>query len=318
MGAVQVVGDGVVGRRVMTMVSRDASASEGPASAASGCRVAVLASGGPHAVLARQFLIGGTGVVTVGDEIEDCLHLLDLADVAESAGVPLVVGAAMSPGLSGLLVRSILSTLDTCSEIHVALHGTAGPACARGYHDSLSGWSSVWWDGRMRSAPAGSGRELLWFPEPIGPKDCYLASIASPVLLHRSLPDVNRVSVRRSARRRDRFTARLPMLREPHAEGGPGALRVELRGIDRDGRRATIVRGVADQVGTATAAVASVFAEAAARGELPAGLTLASDPISQQLGLLQRVVAKGIRVQEYTGTPALDQSARGQRILDPS
>ena len=60
------------------------------------------------------------------------------------------------------------------------------------------------------------------------------------------------ISARRSARRRDRFTARLPMLSPPHQEGGIGALRVEVRGApprrrarvpDRRCRRAGRHRG---------------------------------------------------------------------------
>ena len=80
---------------------------------------------------------------------------------------------------------------------------------------------------------------LCWFPEPVGALDCYHAEIASPVLLHHSFPEVDRIDVRRSARRRDRFTARLPMLRPPHPEGGVGALRVEVRGSAADGARIT-------------------------------------------------------------------------------
>ena len=153
----------------------------------------------------------------------------------------------------------------------------------------------------MVSAPGGGGRELLWFPEPIGPRDCYLAEIASPLLLHRALPDVRRISVRRSARRRDRFTARLPMLKAPHSEGGLGALRVEVRGVDARGDQVSLVRGVAEQVGTASAAVASVFTEAVVDGLLGPGLTLASDPVVAEHRLLHRVVARGIRLQEYSG-----------------
>ena len=299
------MGSGVVGRRVrrflddLGAIQAQSSHPIGPTAEGD---VAVLASGGSHADMAGLLLTRGVGVVTVGDDVDDCSDLVSLGDIAEANDVPLVIGAALSPGLSGLLVRSMLPELRVCSEIHIALHGTAGPACARAYHRSLSGRTSMWWDGEMKTAPGGSGRELLWFPEPVGPQDCYLAEIASPLLLHRSLPDVARISVRRSARRRDRLTARLPMMRPPHAEGRIGALRVEVRGIDHAGRRVTIVRGVAEQIGTASASVAAAFAESAAAGKLPSGLTLAGDPIVNDLGMLRRVTRRGIRVQQYSGS----------------
>ena len=301
MASIRVIGNGVVGRRVSRFIAgRDQPA--GVPRDRPGTDVVVIASGGPHASLARSALQQGVGVVTVGDETDDCCRLLELAGVAENAGVPLVVGAAMSPGLSCLLVNSMLPLFVRCTEIHIAMHGTAGPACSRAYHRSLSGRSRLWRDGEIRTAPGGSGRELLWFPEPVGSKDCYLADIASPILLQRSLPSVDRISVRRSARRIDRLTARMPMLRPPHAEGNLGALRVELRGLESNGRQRTVVWGVADQIGTISAAVASVFAEAVASGELPAGLTLAGDGVCEQLHLLRRVTARGIKLQEYDGS----------------
>ena len=130
----------------------------------------------------------------------------------------------MSPGLSGLLARHLAGQLASVDEIHVAIHGTAGPACARSYHRSLSRRSMAWHDGEWVDHLGGSGRELCWFPEPVGAKDCYRADIADPLLLHTAFPDaVSRISARRSARRRDRFTARLPMLRaRPTRRAGSG------------------------------------------------------------------------------------------------
>ena len=305
MVRIWLVGGGVVGRRVNRFLAHlHPSLLDPRRPSLDGVRpgdVAVLVSGGPHAPVAADLLRRGAAVVTAGDDPADCRNLLELEDAALAARVPLVIGAAMSPGLSGLIVRSLVGSLARCSEIHIAFHGTAGPACARTYHRSLSGQSMFWHAGEMRSAPGGSGRELLWFPEPVGPQDCYLAEIASPILLHRSLPEVERITVRRSARRRDRVTARLPMLRSPHPEGGVGALRVEVRGVDAEGRRRSLVQGVAEQVGTASAAVAATFAEAVAARELRPGISLAGDANVVNLGLLDRVLRRGVRLQEYCG-----------------
>ncbi len=307
LSRVFVVGNGIVGRRIGRMLAdADVHVHDprlDPTPAAEPGDVAVLAHPVAHAALARAFAIRGASVVTVGDGLGDTRDLLDLEHDFLDAGSTLVSGAALTPGLSGLLARQLAIGMHTVDEIHVAVHGTAGPACARDHHRSLSGRAASWRDGEWRQSMGGGGRELCWFPEPVGALDCYHAEIASPVLLHRAFPDADRIDVRRSARRRDRFTARLPMLSPPHREGAIGALRVEVRGGDDTGARVTRVLGVAEFVGTAAAAVAAVFAAAALAGELPNGVVIAGDEQLDTMTLLRRVEAAGVRLQEFTGVP---------------
>ncbi|MEJ7721753.1 MAG: hypothetical protein WKF58_15605 [Ilumatobacteraceae bacterium] len=170
-----------------------------------------------------------------------------------------------------MLARWLASELATCDEIHVATHGTAGPSCAREHHRALGSSATGWHDGTWIERRGGSGRELCWFPEPVGAYDCYRADLAEPTTLHRALPNVTRISARASATRRDRFTSWLPMLTPPHREGRVGALRAEARGARADGGRATLIAGIAERVGTASGATAAAFADAAARGRLPRG-----------------------------------------------
>ncbi len=306
-GRVFVVGDGIVGRRVGKMLA-DADVHlhdprTEPTPAAEHGDVAVLAHPVAHAPLAHAFAIRGASVVTVGDGLDDTRDLLDLDRDFVAAGSTLVIGAALTPGLSGLLARHLANGMHTVDEIHIAMHGTAGPSCARDHHRSLSGRAVSWRDGEWHQSLGGGGRELCWFPEPVGALDCFHAEIATPVLLHRSFPDVARIDVRRSARRRDRFTARLPMLSPPHREGAVGALRVEVRGGEASGARITRVLGIAEAVGTASAATAAVFAAAALSGELPIGAVITSDEHLDTTTLLRRIEAEGIRLQEFTGVP---------------
>jgi hypothetical protein len=265
--------------------------------------VVVLAQGGTHAPMVVGLLDRGLHVVTVGDSLDDSRSLLAVGEAAADNGLSLVVGAAMSPGLSGLIARHLANQLHTVDEIHIAVHGTAGPACARVHHRSLGGLSIGWHDGAWVDYVGGSGRELCWFPEPIGAKDCYRARIAAPLMLHRTFPEVDRISVRRSARRRDRFTARLPMLRPPHDEGGIGGLRVEVRGANEQGGRECLIAGVAELVGTAAAATAGAFVTALLDGSLPSGVTIAGDVALATDDLLELVQSFGVRLQEFTGVP---------------
>ena len=203
----------------------------------------------PHAQLAAEYLAAGVSVVSMSDDIADVRTLVDLDDRARRGHAVLVVGAAMSPGLSGLLIDHLWRQLDVAEEIHVATHGTAGPACAAQHHDALGDTAIGWHDGAWIERPGGSGRELNWFPEPIGAKDCYRAALPDPFLLQRMFPTASRISARVSGTRRDRLTARLPMLTPPHAAGDLGAVRVEVRGAAADGARVTVIAGASGPTG---------------------------------------------------------------------
>src|SRR3546814_1708122 len=115
---------------------------------------------------------------------------------------------------------------------------------------------------------AGSGRELCWFPDPIGAEDCYRAELPDAVLLVPHFPLVDRVTARLSATRRDRITAHLPMLRKPHPEGLVGAVRVEVRGR-RDGVQDVNVLGAPDRPAVASGAVAALRRSDEHTPELP-------------------------------------------------
>lgn len=305
--ALWIVGGGIVGNRVARMLTefdvRTHDPRVEPTPSVEPGDVAVLAHPVDHAPLARAFALRGASVVTVGDGLDDTRELMALDHEFGAAGATLVIGAALTPGLSGLLARYLSFEMAVVDEIHVAVHGTAGPACARDHHRSLSGRAVSWRDGGWRHSLGGGGRELCWFPEPVGALDCYHAEIASPVLLHHSFPEASRIDARRSATRRDRLTARLPMLSPPHREGAVGALRVEVRGSAASGARLTRILGVAELVGTASAAMAAVFAAATASNEFPAGMVVTSDADLDTVGLLDRVEAAGVRLQEFTGVP---------------
>jgi hypothetical protein len=306
---IALVGAGVVGERVAKRIevvapdARFSAVDTRGTGGISGCDVAILAHPGPHAPLAAELLADGTSVVSIGDTLDDVRAMLDLDDVASSAGRTAVVGAGMSPGLTGMLARLLVDRLESCDEIHLAAHGTAGPACARQHHLALGGMAIGFRDGAWLTRRSGAGRELCWFPEPVGAYDCYNARMPEPLLIHEAFPQVERISARMSATRRDRLTARLPMLSPPNREGGVGAVRVEVRGTDSEGGRETLIVGIAELVGTAAAATAAALAGAVVRGEVPDGVVTTGDSRLDTIGLLHVVERLGVRVQEFTGIP---------------
>ncbi|MEY2739924.1 MAG: hypothetical protein RL283_26 [Actinomycetota bacterium] len=266
------------------------------------CEAVVLATRAPQRELAVRCIGARIPAVTTSDDAGDVLALLGLDDAARAAGVALVVGAAASPGLTGLLAARLAAGMDEVDEVHVAMHGTGGPACSRQHHRALAGQSVGWHDGEWLRRPAGSGRELCWFPEPVGGRDCYRVEHPDPLVLKRAFPRAARITTRMSATRRDRLVARLPMMIPPHAEGGVGAVRVEVRGR-RGGGRGTEILGVAERVGQLAGIVAAVAAATIVRGGIGgAGARVLGAPGSPHAEMLAWVESLGVRVQEFVGS----------------
>ena len=261
----------------------------------------------PHRPVVVDAIRAGVPVVSLGDDLDDVRSIAHLDGMAREHGATVVVGAGMAPGLSGLLARMLACSLDVVDEVHVAVHGTAGPECARQHHDALGSRAYGWHDGSWVEPLGGSGRELVWFPEPIGAHDCYRAAMADPLLLQRAFPSAGRISARMSATRRDRLTARLPMLTPPHPSGDLGAVRVEVRGALADGARETVIAGAAGMTADLASAVgaATVLELLATRtGErrgVPAGVYSLADSEFESLGVLHRAASFGVTVQEFTG-----------------
>ena len=262
-------------------------------------KVVVIAGPSPHLAIARELVSSGVSVVSTSDDIADCLNLLSLSKLASTHNATLVVGAASSPGMSGLLVRQVAESFDTIDEVHVALHGTGGPECARQHHRALAGQAIGWHDGEWLRRPAGSGRELCWFPEPVGAYDCYRGELPDPLLIKRAFPQLDRVSARVSATRRDRVFSRVPMLIPPQAEGGMGGLRVEVRGMKNGGRLVDVV-GVAERVGQVAGVVAAVTADAIASSELTAiGAHVLGEDALPNKSLLAKTISAGINLHAF-------------------
>ncbi len=266
--------------------------------------VVVLASDpGNHAAQARTHLSSGTAVVSVSDSIADIRALLALHAEAVERNLTVVVGAAFAPGFSCMLAVHAASQLDSVDEIHVARLGTGGPACARQHHRALGSRSIEWHERGWRTRPAASGRELCWFPDPLGAADCYRAGLADPLLLAPAFPNAERITARLAATRRDRLTGKLPMLRPPHPEGGPGAVRVEVRGR-RGGASETVVLGVIDRPAVAAGAVCALAAVAAARGQLRRRGAGGLAELAEPLPLLTELARRGVKAAVFDGAMA--------------
>lgn len=257
---------------------------------------------GTHLAAARTAVARGQSVVSTSDDLDDVRSLLELDRQARSAGCSVVAGAGFDPGLTCLLAKHAAASFQRVDEIHIAKYGTGGPACARQHHRALGRRALDWRDGTWVPRPSGSGRELCWFPDPIGAVDCYRAALPDALLLVPAFPGVRRVTARMAATRRDRLTAGLPMLWPTHPEGGAGAVRVEVRG-ERDGVRDVVVLGAMDRPAVAAGAVAALAALWAGRGELLSTGSGGLARMVETLGFLNELHRRGVRAAAFQGDP---------------
>lgn len=249
--------------------------------------------------LARRALEAGQHVVATADGLTAVRALLDLDAEARERGLALIAGAGFSPGLSCVLARHAASRFDEVHEVHISRHGTGGPTCARQHHAALRGrgldWREYAW---VRRSP-GSGRELTFFPDPLGGLDCYRAALPDALLLVPAFPEVARVTARLAATRRDRLTSGLPMLRRPHKEGRIGGLRIEVRGRQAAAHE-TVVLGAIDRPAVAAGAVVGLTVRWILQGRIPPGaqgLATAVDPLAFLHGLAEA----GVRAAVFEG-----------------
>lgn len=274
--------------------------------------VAVLATASANQVsLARRLVEAGTAVISTADGPQHIDRLIALGPRAAANDVPLVVGAAYSPGLSTLLATHLVQGMSEVSAIRTAQFGTGGPACAREHHRAMGSSGREVHGGRLRTSRGGSGRELVWFPEPAGPADCYRAGLAEPMLLHRRFPTVDRIESRQAATRRDRLSSRLPMLRAPHAEGLVGAVWVEVRGTV-EGRVEHRTMAATGAQATGAAAMAAAFCHAVGSGDeqLRAGLEPGvNSPASiENTTSFMQALSTSVRLWTYDGSQIAGES----------
>ena len=258
--------------------------------------VVLAAASGSHVTAARHHVGRGRSVVSCSDDVDEVDGLLGLDAEAAAAGVTVIAGAAFSPGLSCVLARHAASALDRVTEVHAAMVGVGGPACAQERRRLHSHPGREWRDDRWVEVEGGSAQELVWFPDPIAARDCGRGALAEPVLLHRAIPEATLITAHAGIDRADRLLGLIPKRAPVAAEGDPGAIRVELAG-ERDGEPADIVYAVMDRpavgAGTTAALAAVAVGSTSKRGAM--GLAELVDPLE----FLSEMAVAGIRAATF-------------------
>ena len=289
-----------------------------------GVTVVASAIGGvaERAVFERA-LEAGVPAAGCADDADTVRSLLDLDDAAREAGVTLAAGCGLAPGLTDVLARHAADALDSVDEICVARAGSAGPACRSAVDRAGRGAAPEWRDGAWARHRAGTGRQLVWFPSPVGGLDCHRAASGQAALLLDAFPGLGRSSMRIASPLGPgrqlpgvRMLGHIPMVstllsgggstRRRDPDGDWGAVWVEVRG--RRGRSEEIVvYGAVDRMSFAAGAVLGVTALwLGGLGAAPVattgahGLAALVDPVP----FLGELARRGVKAAAFEGASA--------------
>jgi hypothetical protein len=248
----------------------------------------------------------GIAVASVGDRGTD---LVAVDTAARAGGARVVAGCGLAPGLSDVLARHAASALDSVDEVHVARFGVAGDSCVAATRASQRAPVLEWRDGALVTE-RGHGAELIWFPDPVGARECELVGVGIEQLVA-AVAGVRRASVRLGLPHMPRVKLPGPLAAINRGRQDPGlgwgAVRAEVWGTQGD-TRTTVVYGIIERTAVAAGTVLGVTAAWLAGalpslGELPepgaAGLGTVVTPVP----FLAELARRGVKAAAFEGVP---------------
>jgi saccharopine dehydrogenase (NAD+, L-lysine-forming) len=168
----------------------DVTNAEGAARAFAGADVVVCCAGPFHEIevsAASAAIQAGVPYVSLCDEYGVFQEVRELDESARRAGVTVVSGCGLSPGISNFLVALAADELDTIEEIEIAQARSSaeseGAATARHFLYELGAGAPVIADSRPALERSGSAPKLVYFPEPVGWIETYRAGHPEVVAL---------------------------------------------------------------------------------------------------------------------------------------
>lgn len=138
--------------------------------------------------------------VSICDDHDAAQEVLALDGHAKERGVTILTGAGWTPGLTNILAKKGAAMLDEAKKIHIAWVGALADAdgVATVLHalHIFTGDVPTFSHGRQTTVRAGSGKEIVAFPHPIGPVDVYHTGHPEPITIPRFIPGLDEVTLR--------------------------------------------------------------------------------------------------------------------------
>jgi hypothetical protein len=255
--------------------------------------------GEADAALARRAVGAGIAYASAADRDATLRSLLALDAEARTRSTSVVAGCGLAPGLTDVLARHAVGALDAVDELHVARWGVAGSESAAEARRAQREEAREWRDGELVHEKHRHG-ELIWYPDPVGARECELVAIGVELLVSAN-PGAGRVTARLGVPPTKRFTP--PGRRDPGL--GWGAVRVEAWGW-RGTARTSVVYGVIERTAVAAGTVLGVTG-AWLGGAIP-GLATMAGPGASGLGsvvepvpFLAELARRGVKAAAFEG-----------------
>ena len=136
-------------------------------------------------------IAAGVHLVDLGSYYLETLQQLERHEAAAAAGVRIVPGCGVAPGLTNILARLGADQLDSVDAIRMYSYIThpmwTSPGIVVTRFDASTGTSIVWENGRAVEHPSFAGEERFTFPEPYGEQEVHLVPHPEPLTLPRTI-----------------------------------------------------------------------------------------------------------------------------------
>ena len=247
--------------------------------------------------------------------------LLELNRQAQDAGTVVLAGMGWSPGITNLMVKAGVQSLDRASQVRIGwVASPAGSMTQSALSRALgllAGEAEVWRKGARGTEEAGTAAEAFFFPEPVGWRTLRIARAAEPLTLPSTFTTLQGVVVKGGltdplTEAMMRSAAKLPVsgslgsrafsdkLIRVAGKIRPTALpwsaiRADVSGV-KDGREQTVTYGVVDQLPNLLVAplVAAVQMLAASDGRVAGAVS--PEEVLDTEDFFERLAYRGVRL----------------------
>ena len=142
----------------------------------------------------------GINYVSICDDHDAAEAVLELDEAAKEKGLKILTGLGWTPGLTNIFARKGYGELDEVEKINVYWAGSAGDSegLAVILHTIhiFTGHVISYQNGEFLEVKAGSGKEVVDFPAPIGKVSTFHLGHPEPVTLPRYLEGVKEVTLK--------------------------------------------------------------------------------------------------------------------------
>ncbi|WP_186326419.1 saccharopine dehydrogenase family protein [Paenibacillus sp. Y412MC10] len=151
----------------------------------------------------EQAIASGVNYVDINDDYDVAINLIStdrFDEAAKKAGVTVVFGAGSTPGLTNVLARWGVDSLDKAESVNIAWGCSFMPNLSVAVVDHmfhcLAGDIPQFIDGKRQDTPAWSGEKQVHFEKPFDTYTAAYSGHAEPITLPHFIPQLKNATVR--------------------------------------------------------------------------------------------------------------------------